>query len=655
MPRLVSEETSDFSFGFLDGAAPTAFPRTAVASLVNGRINPDGTVSRRPGSIKLSAAALNAATGYGGAFFTTAAGVDQLVVIFGTKAYYSTDFLVASPPTWSAEVQQGAGVNTCVYAAGPHTITTVMDTGVAGTHTWDLTGITGSMTMTPVVTGTTVQTCVSTDNAGTYTAGSIKVTVNGVLYTQTYNTDKNTTLTALAAQLPVTWREDYYDFTTVRVGTTNYLYAANGDTTVKRWNGTTWDTNPNAPSGVKFVEEFNGRLIYAGHSGVLVQGTKIGDPTVIASPDGWTVQVRAVPTGMFQIGPHLLVWDREATSYIDGYGEQTIIVATGATGFSRSVGCRGFRTIVGVGDNAVCWMSGRGIEYYSPSVGIQLLSKSVQTFLSSLDWSELYANPGRMAATYDSADQNYHLAASTNGARNNRVLVLNLLQNAQYPRPGPRAAAAIDVLLSPTGGDVLFAVSDDYLVVGTAGVQADADAEGYMTLATVAGGGDPIRADADGYLEIVTNDTLPATLFAAPCSTRNTTVYSLGYDGYVRRHYGVANDDTASDGTGGSDVTMAIVSRPFLVGRARQRKKVRAVHLSVVSADAVTLTVAVRGGGKQGTQHALSFAATPLGQSRRKRAMVSVVADEPQVECYSATDAKVSLIGISAELLHEAV
>jgi len=655
MPRLASELTSDFSYGQLDSAAPTAFPKTAVASLVNARIQPDGTVQRRPGSIKLSAAALNAATGYGAAFFTTAAGVDQLVAIFGAKAYYSTDFLTASPPTWSAEVQQGAGVNTCVYAAGPHTITTVMDAGATGTHTWGLTGITGTMTMTPVVTGTTTQTCVSTDNAGTYTAGSITVTVNGVLYTQTYVTTKDDTLTALAAQLPATWRQDYYDFATMRVGATNYLYAANGDTTVKRWNGTTWDTNPNAPSGVKYVEEFNGRLIYGGHSGVLIQGTKIGDPTVLASPDGWTVQVRALPTGIYQVGPHLLVWDREATSYIDGFGEQTIIVAAGATGFSRSVGCRGFRTIAGVGDNAVCWYSNRGVEYYSPSAGIQLLSKSVQTFLTSLDWTELYANPGRMSATYDASDQNYHLAVSTNEARNNRVLVLNLLQNAQYQRPGPRAAASVDVMLSPTGGDVLFTVSDDYLVAGTAGVQADADADGYMVLATVAGGGDSIDADADGYLEIVTNDTLPATLFAAPCSTRTTAVYSLGYDGYVRLHFGVANDDTGSAGTGGSDVTMAIVSRPFLMGRARQRKKVRAVHLSVVSADAVSVTVAVRGGGQQGTQHTLSFAATALQQSRRKRAMVNITADEPQCEVQATNDAKVSLIGISAELLREQV
>jgi hypothetical protein len=40
-----------------------------------------------------------------------------------------------------------------------------------------------------------------TDNAGTYTAGPISVTVNGTVVTQAYSSDKATTLTALAAQI----------------------------------------------------------------------------------------------------------------------------------------------------------------------------------------------------------------------------------------------------------------------------------------------------------------------------------------------------------------------------------------------------------------------------------------------------------------------
>lgn len=40
-----------------------------------------------------------------------------------------------------------------------------------------------------------------TDNAGTYTEGSIVATINGTVVTQTYSTDKNGTLTALAAAI----------------------------------------------------------------------------------------------------------------------------------------------------------------------------------------------------------------------------------------------------------------------------------------------------------------------------------------------------------------------------------------------------------------------------------------------------------------------
>lgn len=558
MPDLASEATTDFSFGMCDSAAPTAFPKTAAATLYNARIQSDGTVKRRPGSIRLSAAVLEAGIGYGGARFTTAAGVDQLVVIFGAKAFYSDDY----GATWSAAIATGL-------------------------------------------------------------------------------------------------REDYYAFATMRVGATNYLYAANGAATVQRWDGATWDTLPNVPSGVKYLAVFNGRLYVTGHSGVLVQASKIGDPTTWTSPDGLTVQVHThagdTPTAMFQIGPHLLVWDRHATSYIDGYGEQTIIVATGATGFSRSVGCVAFRSVAGVGDNGLCWLSERGVEYYSPNTGIVLVSKSVQQFFDDIDWSELYANPARITAAYDGIDQNYFLALSTKGARNNRTLVVNLLQNAEWQRRGPRGACSIDVLQATGAGDVLLGSDDGIYLseVSGSGVESESDTDGYMTLAV--GGGDPLGEDADGYLSIVTNDTLPATLFTAPSTERATGIYSLGYDGYVRKHFDTADDDTHSDGTTGVTVTMSVITRPFLMGRPRQRKRVRAIHVSVVSDAAVTLTVAVRGGGSQATQHTLTFAATALSESRRKRALTHLVADEPQVEVYAANDCRLSLVGVSAELLKESI
>ena len=556
MAELATELTTDFSGGMVDSAAPTAFPRTAVAELFNARLLPDGTAERRPGSIRLSTAALNADTGYGGTYFRTAAGEDQLVVIFGANAYMSNDWGV----TWS---------------------------------------------------------------------------------------------TAIATGL----RTDYYSFATMRVGATNYLYAANGDTTVKQWDGTTWTTLSNAPSGVKFLAVFNGRLYATGHSGVLVQASKIADPTTWAAPDGLTVQIIAssgnVPTGLFQIGPHLLVFDRHATSYIDGFGEQTILVATGATGFSRSVGCVGFRTVAAVGDNAVCWLSERGVEYYSPSTGIIALSDSVQRFFAGLDLAELYANPGRMSAAYDEIDQNYYLALSTTGVRNDRIVVMNLLQQAQYQRKGPRGAPSVDTYTT-LSADLLFAAdADNYLTVDAAGGALDSDASGYATVGAVgAAGGDPVTEDADNYLVSDTADTLPATLFTAPTATRSSVLYSLGYDGFVRRHYGVNTDDQLAAGTGGTAVTMTLLSRPFLFGRVRNRKRARILHVASIQAAAATLTVRVVGNGT-GDAQTLTMPITVTDKAYRHRARVKFDDDAPQVKITTTDSTRISLVGLSAEVLRD--
>lgn len=52
-----------------------------------------------------------------------------------------------------------------------------------------------------IAIGHRVATVTATDNAGTFTAGSISATVNGVLKTQSWTTDKDTTLTALCVKI----------------------------------------------------------------------------------------------------------------------------------------------------------------------------------------------------------------------------------------------------------------------------------------------------------------------------------------------------------------------------------------------------------------------------------------------------------------------
>ena len=178
--------------------------------------------------------------------------------------------------------------------------------------------------------------------------------------------------------------EAYYDFATMRVGATNYLFAANGAANIWRWDGTTLDATPNAPSDVTYLAVFHGRLYAAKHTSPIIQASKIANPAIWAAPDGITVQIITHDgndlTGLYQVGPHLLVFDHHATSYIDGFGEQTLVTVSGAEGFSRSVGCSGFRTIRGVGENQVCWLSERGIEYYRRAAASSCSVAASRTF-----------------------------------------------------------------------------------------------------------------------------------------------------------------------------------------------------------------------------------------------------------------------------------
>ncbi len=450
-------------------------------------------------------------------------------------------------------------------------------------------------------------------------------------------------------------REDYYDFATMRIGTSNYLFAANGDTTIKRWDGTTWDTLPNAPSGVKMIAVFNFRLWVTGHSGVIVQASKIADPTVWSTPDGLTVQMLVssgdTPTGLFQVGPHLLVFDERQTSYIDGFGEQTIIVASGATGFSRSVGCIAFRSIVPAGDDGCCWLSKRGIEYYASGSDIQLLSRGITGAMDSIDRAELLANPGRPTACYDETKEEYRLALSTTGTRNNLIFRFSLRQRGRTFFGAP----SLDQPISLTG-DILFLLAPDsngYLTDGSAGFQAKADSNGYMDIASSGTGGDPTNEDGNGYLATVTDDTMPATIFMAPTADHPGKVHSIGYDGFVRLHGDADKDDVLSDGTGGVAINMTIVSKPFFVGSVRHEKKVRVIHIASINPVEASVDVGIRTKGVLSVLVNKTLPSGGLDQARRVRVMVHAKGDAPQIELHTTDDVRITLLGISAQVRKE--
>lgn len=551
MARLLSEHSISHSRGTYQDVSVLNYPSNAVAELYNGRIQPDGTISRREGTVRKHPSAIDSGTGYGATWFTTAAGTSQIVVFIDAACWVSSD----------------------------------------GGATW--TDVTGA-----------------------------NILANG-----------------------------FYDFAFMRVGSTNWLFAANGDTSIWRWNGTALSALPAAPSGVKHIEVFNDRLYATGHSGVIVQASAIADPTLWATADGGiTLQVQThdgdTPTGLYQIGPHLLVFDEQATSYIDGFGQQDIIIANGATGFSRSVGCVGFRTIAGVGDNAACWLSHRGVEHYSPGSGITLLSRPVQRFMDSLDHGEIADNPGLATAAYDELSQEYHLACSTVGSRNNRTLVVNLMHRGQ----GWLGASAIDRQLT-TSFQFLTSDADGYETLATSGSELRSDASGYERL-TSEEGAEPLTEGANGYESLGVSDALPDTLFVGPSATRTEAIHSLGRDGFVREHYGT-NDDELSDGTGGADVSMSVVSRPMLFGKARQRKRVRVLHVASINDADATLSVGLRVDGRTLPTQDVTIESTLFNQPKRKRVMTSGIGDAPQIEITTSDRVRIALIGADAELLRE--
>jgi hypothetical protein len=543
----------------VDDLAATRYPRNAVASLVNARVQPDGTALRRDGSVRVNDEPIvESGIGYGAIEFTTADGTVQICAFVDDEFHVSED----GGETWEDKTED-----------------IVLDAG-------------------------------------------------------------------------------YYDFATMRVGSTNYLFAANGADSVWRWDGAALDALPNAPAGVQFVAVFNSRLWVTGHNGVLVQASQVANPTVYASPFGLTVQVMVhhgeTPTGLYQVGPHLLVFDRESTSYIDGYGEQTLIVAAGATGFSRSVGCIAFRTIRGVGENAVCWLSQRGIEYYTPGSGITLVSRGLQRFFLTINRVGINERPGQPSAVYDDVTQEYLCALSTTGIQNDRVIVVNLLHRGQ----GWLGALTIDDIRgagSPVG-QLFFQEDDDgYLETDPGGTALGLDSQGYATLSEVGQGILPTVEDDGGYLSTSITDSVAASLFVASDVSRGTAVHSLGYDGFCRRHYGVSLDDVASDGTNGLSVVMEIVSRPFLFGSPRQRKRVRGVHLASLQTASASALISLRVNGATVGEQTITVNATSLNQPKRGLVRTHAIGDAPQVRLTTTDAMRVALIGVSAELMREQI
>lgn len=368
--------------------------------------------------------------------------------------------------------------------------------------------------------GATVYGLVSfTTGSGT---GQLLAFVGDTLFT---STDGGSTWTSEQTGL----NEAYWDFAITDVCGTPEVIAANGDTNVHRWDGSTWSQLSGAPSGVKYLAVYHNRLYVAGHNEETIQASAVSDFDEWGVSNG-AINLKAgihdgdpVIRALYQLGPYLLIFKSESVGYLEGYGFETLNVETGAEGISRSVGCLGFRTVKGTSEEAVLWLSERGMEYLSVGSGVQLVGRPLQGFFESVSRSAVRSTEGLPSAVYWGEKNEYWCAVPTEGAtQNDRIYV--------WRPPGGSTSSA----------QWIFRPSFD-----VASLSLDHDKQ-------------PI------------------------CG---------GYDGFMRQMETGLHDDRSSDGSGGTPVVAELRSKPFLYGDQATLKKARIIRANVEAPAQATLTV----------------------------------------------------------------
>lgn len=190
------------------------------------------------------------------------------------------------------------------------------------------------------------------------------------------STDYGATWTTLATGL----REDFWDATAIQIAGTKYLCFANGGANSYYYDGTNWGTITNIPANTYYVEAHNNRL-WASTGDGRVYASKIDDINTWATPDGLVLPVATEDSsgirGLASFAGRLIVFRRSSISYVDGYGNADVVVATGYRGISRSVGLVGFRSIAPAGDATLIFASERGIEALASDMSITKLSGKI--------------------------------------------------------------------------------------------------------------------------------------------------------------------------------------------------------------------------------------------------------------------------------------
>lgn len=455
-----------------------------------------------------------------------------------------------------------------------------------------------------------------------------------------YSTDEGVGWTEIATGL----REDYWDAASMQIGGTNYIYFANGSTTLYRWDGSNWTTETGPVANCTRVESHLERLWTT--NGKNIYASKIGDPTVWAIPDGIVVPFNthdgdAEIIALYSIGYQLLVFKRGSFGYVEGSGNSDVVSAAGTRGISRDVGCIAFRSLVGVGGNGVMFLSRRGFEFYAPGLNPIMVSRAVETFMQAINWSDIEADEGIPTAYFYPRKLTYECWLTGVTGQNDQAFVYRL---PSAERPG--AASIFD---SATEDGENVQVVDGFLEIGGTGRLRTQG--GFLQIVTTASAPGAYADVSSGFLDLATNDTVPAATFSADRGDDAQAPVSIGYDGFVRELDTGDGDDLLSDASGGVAINDKLVARPMLFGEPNRKKRGRTIRVKATTTAERTPSVLLIADGNEGTAHSVTFAS---GGPTVERVRVNGRGAELQVQITSAgAGTKISGVAIGAELLRE--
>mgnify|MGYP003635694111 CR=1 FL=1 len=462
-----------------------------------------------------------------------------------------------------------------------------------------------------------------------------------------YSTNEGVSWTQAATGLSTA----YWDMVQMRVGSANYLVCVNGSTNAYYWDGATWGTLSNAPSGAKYAAVFNDRLYLGGHSGVTIAACAVGNPNVWANPSGFSVEFTTHDgeqeiTGLYQIGPILMAFKRESTGYLEGFGFQTLEVEAGGRGLSRSVGLLGFRSVAAAGEQGVCWLAERGFVYYAVGGQIQLISRPIQSFLDTISWTNIKDGSGIPTSLYWPQKNEYWCALPSASGQNDYVFRW---------RP-PTASSRPCIMLDKHGVD-----GESSVFVGSDGnlqIQGDLSRDQVRVAS-----GNMIIASTGMYTEVTSgNLTLAqaahdhAALFSADRDTEEeiSAPWSLGYDGFIRK-LDVGNTDNATDPLrdDGNAVSMRVKTRPMLFKDQLRKKRLRTFRVASSQDAESTLIVVPKYDGSSGTAKTLTMPVTQSGKASSVKSRTSVKGYALQLDISTSEKVSVGAVEVIAEALRQ--